>query len=136
MGKFEDGIRCDIMWISHIFIKSIKQKFTMKNQFIPSSIFCGVLIESRSSVVGSFQFFQCLNINFSLFSSLKMFEFQEDLTSKFFFSTPSKEGSGRKSKMKDFVLTSRLQSESMPSTLLRVMGRILVGAGHSAVSVD
>ena len=54
----------------------------MKNQFIPSSIFCGVLMESRSSVVDSFQFFQCLNMNFSLFSSLKMFEFQEDLTSK------------------------------------------------------
>jgi len=64
-----------------------------------------------------------------------MFEFQEDLTSKNCKTTPSKEGSGRKSKMKDFV-TSRLQSESMPSTLLRVMGRILVGAGHSAVSVD
>ena len=81
-------------------------------------------MESRSSVVGSFRFFQCLNMNFSLFS-LKMFEFQEDLTSKIFFSTPSKEGSGRK-----------LQSESMPSTLLRVMGRILAKAGHSAVSVD
>ena len=60
-------------------------------------------MESRSSVVVSFRFFQCLNMNFSLFSSLKMFEFQEDLTSKDCnFPHLRRKESGRKSKNEGF----------------------------------